>query len=259
MQATNMPFGIVCAPGQRYHPAIIAQAAATLGEMFPGRFWMSLGSGEYLNESITADPWPVKEARNRRLKECVDVMRRLFAGQTVTHDGLVRVHQAKLYTHPKQPPPIYCAAIGAVTSAWAGEWADGLVTVAGPPKDLRDKIDAFRARAGDKPVFVQAAVSFARDDAQALAAARKNWPICGLGIDQIEDLPNPAAMLKNCPPVDDAQVLKTFRISSSIQQHIDWIAADLEAGATRVYLHHIGPEMERFIDVFGERVLPGLK
>src|SRR5690606_4441368 len=89
MQATRIPFGMVCAPGDRYHPAIVAQAAATLAEMFPGRFWMALGSGEALNEHVTGAPWPSKEVRRSRLKECVQVMRSLFRGETVTHQGLV--------------------------------------------------------------------------------------------------------------------------------------------------------------------------
>src|SRR5688572_29107092 len=82
MQATQMSFGVVCAPGQRYHPAIVAQAAATLSELYTDRFWLAVGSGEALNESITGAPWPGKDVRNRRLRECVDVMRALWAGET---------------------------------------------------------------------------------------------------------------------------------------------------------------------------------
>jgi alkanesulfonate monooxygenase SsuD/methylene tetrahydromethanopterin reductase-like flavin-dependent oxidoreductase (luciferase family) len=78
-------------PGQRYHPAVTAQAAATLAQMFPGRFWMALGSGEFSNEHITGDRWPDKQQRNARLGECVDVIRALLAGEEVSHNGLVRV------------------------------------------------------------------------------------------------------------------------------------------------------------------------
>ena len=93
LQATSFPFGVVNAPGDRYHPAIIAQAAATLAEMFPGRFWMAAGSGEALNEHITGNRWPPKPERNARLKECVDVMRALWRGETVTHYGRVTVEE----------------------------------------------------------------------------------------------------------------------------------------------------------------------
>ncbi len=96
LERTKMDFGTVCAPGQRYHPAIIAQAAATLCQMYPERFWLALGSGQNLNEHITGDAWPEKHLRQQRLRECVDIMRRLWAGRTVSHDGLVKVVDAKL-------------------------------------------------------------------------------------------------------------------------------------------------------------------
>jgi G6PDH family F420-dependent oxidoreductase len=112
MATTDLPFGVVTAPGQRYHPAIIAQAAATLSEMFPGRFWMALGTGEASNEHITGDRWPAKHTRNRRLAECVAVIRALLAGEEVSHDGLIRVDRARLYTLPTQTPQLIGAARG---------------------------------------------------------------------------------------------------------------------------------------------------
>src|ERR1041384_4423806 len=98
LAATQLPFGVVNAPGQRYHPAIVAQAIATLAQMFPGRFWAALGSGEASNERVTGEGWPRKEVRDRRLVECVDVIRRLLRGEEVNHDGLVHVNRAKLWT-----------------------------------------------------------------------------------------------------------------------------------------------------------------
>src|SRR3954470_2350493 len=97
LATTRLPFGVVNAPGQRYHPAIVAQAVATLAAMFPGRFWVALGSGENSNEHITGDPWPRKPVRDARLRECVDVIRALLAGEEVSHDGLVTVDRAKLW------------------------------------------------------------------------------------------------------------------------------------------------------------------
>jgi len=105
LQATSLPFGVVNAPGQRYHPAIVAQAIATLEAMFPGRFWAALGSGEASNEHITGDRWPRKEVCDARLRECVEVIRALLAGKEVSHDGLVRVDRARLWTRPDSPPP----------------------------------------------------------------------------------------------------------------------------------------------------------
>src|SRR5690606_28228959 len=115
LQATQLPFGVVCAPGYRYHPAIIAQAAATLAEMYRDRFWIAVGSGERLNEHITGEAWPPKAERNARLRECADIMRALWAGETVTHRGLVHVEEAKLYSLPERPPLLVGAALSEET------------------------------------------------------------------------------------------------------------------------------------------------
>src|SRR4051812_39172788 len=145
LQATALPFGVVNAPGQRYHPALIAQASATLAQMFPGRFWVALGTGQYLNEHINGDPWPPKPERQARLKEAVAVIRALWAGETVNHETpWFRVRDARLYTRPETPPRIFGAAITEDTARWAGGWADGLITVGKEPENLRKLIDAFR-------------------------------------------------------------------------------------------------------------------
>jgi G6PDH family F420-dependent oxidoreductase len=104
MATTSLPFGMVTAPGQRYHPAIVAQALATLAEMFPERLSAALGSGEFMNEHITGDPWPAKSVRNARLRECVDIIRALLAGDEVTHDGPLEV-----VTHIRRQTKARCA------------------------------------------------------------------------------------------------------------------------------------------------------
>src|SRR5215213_809843 len=116
LATTSLPFGVVNAPGQRYHPAIVAQAVATLAAMFPGRFWVALGSGENSNEHVTGDPWPRKHVRDARLRECVDVIRALLAGEEVTHDGLVVVDRAKLWTLPEVPPALIAPAVSPATA-----------------------------------------------------------------------------------------------------------------------------------------------
>jgi coenzyme F420-dependent glucose-6-phosphate dehydrogenase len=130
-------FGIVNAPGQRYHPAIIAQAAATLDQMFPGRFWLCQGSGQALNENITGDKWPPKDVRNARLKESVDVIRELWKGEYVTHHGIIEVEKAKLFTPPVEKIPVYGAAITPKTAGWLAEWADGMITISKPMEKLK--------------------------------------------------------------------------------------------------------------------------
>jgi coenzyme F420-dependent glucose-6-phosphate dehydrogenase len=143
MQATTLPFSAVCAPGLRYHPMILAQAAATLAELFPGRFQVALGSGEALNERVLGAPWPPKPERHARLRECVDLIRALWAGETVTHHGHVHILSGKLYTRPAVPPNIFGAAVTTETARWVGGWADGLLTVGGAPEAVRPRLDAF--------------------------------------------------------------------------------------------------------------------
>ncbi|HZH64381.1 MAG TPA: LLM class flavin-dependent oxidoreductase, partial [Flavisolibacter sp.] len=149
MATSNLPFGVVCAPGQRYHPTIVAQAAATLAQMFPQRFWMAVGSGEALNENITGERWLDKPDRNQRLLECTDIMKRLFNGETVTHHGMVTVEGAKLYTRPQHQPLLVGAAVTAKTARWMGSWADGLITVHQPFNDLKKVVEGFRENGGE--------------------------------------------------------------------------------------------------------------
>jgi probable non-F420 flavinoid oxidoreductase len=258
LQATSLPFGVVNAPGQRYHPALVAQAAATLCEMFPGRVWVALGTGEALNESITGDPWPEKPERRERLEESVRVMRALWNGDTVTAEGKhVRVREAKLYTRPRTPPKVFGAALTTETAKWVGGWADGLVTVGKEPDDFRETLDAFREGGGDgKPVFVQACIAYAPVEADAVIAAHAKWPMAGLEVPLLGDLPTPQAFAERCARVTPEEVREKLRVSSDLSRHVDWIARDLELGANRVYLQHVGPDMRQFIEAFGDRVLP---
>jgi CRISPR-associated Csx3 family protein len=178
MQATSLPFGVICAPGQRYHPAIVAQAAATLAEMFPNRLWVSLASGEALNERITGEHWPPKSERNARLKECVDIIRALWAGETVTHYGRVRVEEAKLYTRPEIPLRVIGAAVTAETAEWLGSWADGLYTISRPPEELKKVVEAFYRGGGEgKPMYLKVQISYARNDADlSILSKQKRSP-----------------------------------------------------------------------------------
>src|SRR3954471_16430854 len=143
-----LPFGVISAPGYRYHPAILAQAAATLCEMFPGRLWLALGSGQRLNENLTGLSWPEKQERNERLCECASIIRALLQGETVTHHGRVTLVEGKLYSVPEAKPQLLGAAVSEATAKLVGRWADGLLTVNAPPDQLRKVIDAFRQGGG---------------------------------------------------------------------------------------------------------------
>jgi coenzyme F420-dependent glucose-6-phosphate dehydrogenase len=168
LQATRLPVGVVCTPGYRYHPAVVAQAIATFGEMFPDRFSISLGSGEALNERITGQKWPIKSERNARLKECAEIILRLLNGETVTHHGFTTTEHAKLYTLAEKKPLVIGAAVTAATAEWLGTWADGMITISQPYHELKKVVDAFRKNAGNKkPVFLKVQLSYAKTMAQA--------------------------------------------------------------------------------------------
>lgn len=189
MQATKLPFGVVCAPGQRNHPAIVAQAAATLAQLFPGRFWMALGSGEALNENITGDKWIMKPERNARLLECADVIKRLLNGETVTHYGRVTVQEAKLYTRPQQLPLLIGAAVSQKTAEWMGSWADGLITVHKPLNELKAVIEGFKKNGGaGKSLYLKVQLSYARSEKDALEGAYDQWRTNILSGDILDDL-----------------------------------------------------------------------
>ena len=259
MQATAVPFGVVCAPGQRYHPAIIAQAAATLQVMFPDRFWLAVGSGQALNEHITGQRWPSKDERNARVRECADVIRALWAGETVNHRGHVTVEDARLYTRPARPPLLVGAAVTAQTAAWVGEWADALITVSQPDEMLDEVVDAFRSTAGtDKPAFLQVHLAYADTEEEARQAAFEQWRQNVGPSAVMTELRTVDQIASSAGTVRPEDMDRAVRISSSIQQHIDWLARDLER-FDALYLHEVGPNQRRFIDAFGALVLPALR
>jgi coenzyme F420-dependent glucose-6-phosphate dehydrogenase len=261
LAATSMSFGTVCAPGQRYNPVVIAQAAATLAEMYPDRFWLAVGSGEALNEAITGDRWPSKDERNARLKACAEVMRRLWTGNTVSTDGPVRVKAARLYVAPRRPPALLGAAISEETARWLGSWADGMITVAQPGQKLRRVVEAFRAGGGaDKPMFLQVALSFATSDEEALAAAHDQWRQSTVSPEQVADLETPADFDRASAHATPEDVRSHIRVSSDIEQHTAWLQQDQALGFERIYLHNVAREhQQRFISLCASRVRPALE
>jgi len=260
MQATSLPFSVVCAPGQRYHPAIVAQAVATLAEMFPDRFSVELGSGEALNECITSERWPHKEERNARLLECANVIRRLLNGETVTHDGLVKVKDAKLYTLPSSPPPLMAAALSETTAAWAGAWADGLITIANDPDQLQRIIMAFRKNGGgEKPVFVQLAFSFARSEEEAMAAAYDQWRSNIFSVDILNELSTPVQFDRIAAYIRPEDMIGKIPVLSSAEQCMEVVSRYNNTGIDRLILHNVHRDQMYFIKEFGEKVLPYIR
>lgn len=253
MQATTVPFGIISAPGYRYHPAVLAQAAATCGEMFPDRLWLALGSGEAINESITGEAWPEKVERNARLAECVDIIRALFAGETVTHRGRITVVEAKLYSRPAQSVPLIGAAVTPATAAFVGGWADGLLTTAGGDVEgTREVIAAFRDVAGgSKPIYVQHALSWAPSQDEAFYQALDQWGPVAAGGEVNWDLRRPADFDRIARTVRREDIARCVKVSSDIGRHVAWVQELLGLGADHVYLHCVGRNQRQFIDAFG--------
>lgn len=258
LEATSLTFGVVNAPGQRYHPVIIAQAIATLEQMNPGRFWVALGSGQAISEHITGDRWPTKHVRNARLRESVDVIRALLAGDEVTHDGLITVDRARVWSLPETPPPLFAAAITEATASWAADWADGLITISQPIEALRRVIGAYRDAGGRGDVYVQAQVSLEDTRDEARAVAHDQW--------RTNVFPSPLSWdLDTARHFDQAAAHVTAEaVAESVLCTGDpaELAAHLselgQAGAARVYVHGVAKDQPRFIERMGERVLPEL-
>lgn len=257
LEATSLTFGVVNAPGYRYHPAIIAQAAATLAEMYPDRFWLAIGSGEALNEHITGERWPAKQERNERLRECADIMRALWAGETVTHHGLVRVEEARLFSLPAQPPLLVGAALTAETAKWLGGWADALVTTLQPREQMKRVLDGFREGGGErKPAFLQVQLAYAGTEEKAERDAHMEWRALLAGSRVLADLRNPEDFEQMARFISREDVDRSLRVTNDLAEHIDLLAADFALGYERVYLHNVSREQDRFIDDFGSTVIP---
>jgi coenzyme F420-dependent glucose-6-phosphate dehydrogenase len=260
MARTGIPFGVISAPGYRYHPAVLAQAAATLCEMFPDRLWLALGSGQRLNEDITGAPWPDKAERNARLAECAAIIRALLDGEAVTHRGRVTVIDAKLYTRPARGPLLLGAAVTEATAECVGGRADGLLTVSAEPAAVTRVVDAFRRGGGEgKPMVMQVGLNWAPTDAEAEAGAHAQWRTNVLGGDVNWELRSPEDFETATRHVRPEDMRSSLLISSDLKRHAAWLSEFLDLGFDQLLLHQVDRCQRRFIEAFGSRVLPELK
>jgi len=256
---TGLELGCVCAPGQRYHPAVVAQKIATLGEMFPGRFWTALGSGEASNEHITGERWPRKEVRTRRLEECVDVIQRLLDGEEVSHDGLVTVDRARLWDVPAVRPRLIGPAVSVASAGRVAAWADGLVTINQPVEVLRDIVSAYRDAGGRGPLSLQVHLSWAPTREEADAIAFDQWRSNVFTEPVNWDTETPQAFDVLAEHVDMDAVRGAVEVSPDLSWHRDRLAELAAVGFDDLYLHFVGQEQAGFIDAFGTEVLPALR
>lgn len=260
MQATSLPFGIISAPGYRYHPAVLAQSIATVGAMFEGRLWAALGSGEAINEAITGLPWPEKAERNRKLLECIGVIRDLLAGEEVTFRGRITVIEAKLHSLPRAPVPLHGAAVTAETAALLAPYVDGLLTVGGEPAEVSKVVTAFREGGGaGKPVILQAALCWADTYAEALGEALEQWAACAIGGELAWDIRRPTDFDRVAKTIGPDEIVKSVFVSDELGAHADRLRALAELGPAEIHLHYVGRDQRRFIETFGASVLPQLR
>jgi G6PDH family F420-dependent oxidoreductase len=268
-QRTSLKFGTaVTCPGFRYHPAVIAHAAATLGAMYPGRFYLGLGAGEALNEHVIGGPWPEIGIRSAMMFESIEIINKLFTGKVVKHQGEhFTLESARLYTIPPedQRVPVYVATAGPINAKKTGRFADGIITVGAADEKIEmlwDKYEEGAKEAGKdvttSPKLLQIHVSWARTDDEAVQNAVTEWPNGGMPFPK-QDIKNPedfAAMAKLVRPEDfKNRVLMT----SDLEAHTAHIQHYVDMGFDEIHLHNVGRNQAEFIDVFGTEVLPNLR
>jgi coenzyme F420-dependent glucose-6-phosphate dehydrogenase len=268
-QRTSLRFGTaVTCPGFRYHPAVIAHAAATLGAMYPGRFYLGLGAGEALNEHVVAPVWPEVPIRSAMMFEAIEIIDKLFSGEVVRHDGkYFTLERAKLYTRPPddQKVPVYVATAGPVNAKKTGRLADGLITVGAADEKMERiwaKYEEGRAEAGKAPggpKFLQIHISWARTDDEAMENALVEWPNGGMAFFPKQDIKNPEDFEGIAKLVRAEDFKNRVMISSDLEAHAQYIQHYIDMGYDEVHLHNVGRNQPEFVEVFGREVLPQLR
>lgn len=246
--------GVTC-PIQRIHPAIVAQAAATVASMMPGRFFLGVGTGERLNEHVIGEPWPLVHHRRAMLREAIEVIRELWRGEQTTSEGdYFTVEDARVYSLPPTAPPIYVAASGEESATLAGESGDGVITTA--PKT--EVIEAYRAAGGRGPRLGQVAVCWGPDEQAAKQTVRELWPISGLSGSLGADLRRPADFEAATKPLSIEQVTEHIACGPDPGRHVGAIQQFIDAGFDHVYVHQVGQDQPGFFDFYQREVLPRL-
>jgi coenzyme F420-dependent glucose-6-phosphate dehydrogenase len=258
--------GVTC-PSFRMHPAVVAQASATLADMYPGRHWLGLGSGEALNEHILGGYWPETPERIARMFEAIEIIRKLFDAKDrdVKHDGrYYKLESTRLWTMPAETPPIYIATAGPVTARKTGALANGLITVGAPDEKIEMIFEKCREgcrEAGNDPAtfrFIgQLHLSWAPTDEEALKNAIVEWPNGGMKFPK-QDIRSPHDLAQMANLVRPEDFKGRMLISSDPEKHRAEIQKFLDHGFDQVYLHNVGRNQAEWIEVFGRDVLPKL-
>jgi coenzyme F420-dependent glucose-6-phosphate dehydrogenase len=248
----------VTAPIRRTPPYLVAQAAATVATMMPGRFFLGVGSGEDLNEHVTGEWWPPSEIRREMLEEAVGVIRELWAGETVEHFGThFTVDNARIYSLPEEPPAILFAAGGKAGAELAGRAGDGLIGVE-PSAEL---VGAFTDAGGaGKPCHGELAVCVADDAGEARRIAHAQWAA------PVATPPRLSAKLRVAADfqavadlVTEEQVAEKVVCGADPDEHVAKIEEYAAAGFDHVYVHQVGADQESFFRFYEDDVLPRMR
>ncbi|MFP3853248.1 MAG: TIGR03557 family F420-dependent LLM class oxidoreductase, partial [Anaerolineales bacterium] len=240
----------------RIHPAIIAQAAATAAMLMPDRFFLGLGSGENLNEHILGHRWPPYDLREPMLEEAIEIIRKLWQGETLTYYGdFYDVEEARIYSLPESLPPIYLAAGGSQSAELAGEKGEGLIS--GSPD--HEIVQAFRGAAqGEAQAIGKLTVCFADSQEEALETAYEWWPNAALPGELKYELRTPAHFEQAVQLVTKEDVEDSLTLGTEVGPFLEAVQRFEQAGFDRVYFHQVGPNQEAFIRFYEDSLKPAL-
>ncbi len=247
--------GVTC-PTIRVHPAIVAQAAATVGAMMPGRFFLGVGTGENLNEHVVGERWPSANERRDMLEEAIAVIRELWQGGLRSYEGrYYRAIDARLYTLPEDPIDLMVAAAGEMSAELAGRAGDGLITTASDPKLLA----AFDEAGGSgKPRIGQYVCCWAASEEEARKTAHSIWPLAAIHGDMQQELPLPRHFEQASSLVTPDDVAMSILCGPDPEPHLAKIRELTEAGFSHIYVHQVGHDQEGFFRFFADEVMPNV-
>ncbi len=259
----------VLTPTFRYHPSIVAQAFGTLGSMFPGRVILGIGTGEGLNEvPATGMHWPDFKERFARLRESVQLMRKLWTEDRVSFDGqFYKTENATIYDRPDAPIPIYVAAAGAMIAKYAGRGGDGLICTSGKAAELYTETilpnvaEGIKLATSPKPDYdnmIEVKVSFDTDRQRALEDTR-HWAALALSPEEKMSVEDPVEMEKLADALPLERAAKRWIVSSDADEHVEKIGWYVGLGFRHLVFHAPGPDQARFLKLYGEQVLPRLR
>lgn len=265
-QRVKLPFGTgVTCPTYRYNPAIVAQAFASLGVLYPGRVFLGVGAGEALNEQPATGKWGDFAERNARLAEAVELIRKLWTGDWVSHKGdYFTVENAKIYDIPSTPVPIYIAASGEESMITAGKHGDGLISDA---KSLNDKKmrrgfeDAARKAGKDPAQMPIIAEQFVVVGGQAEAEeSARMWRFIPKAWDTFVDNPDPRDILRQAEKkLSEKDVYSQWIVSEDPDEHAAGLQKLLDVGVTHLFVHSGQHDQQRVIDFYSREVLPRMR